>query len=1176
MLRIRPITEFDILTSNSVEIKHETRSNSQDSLVSLDRTYDVNSKAPYGAQPTTKYKTYEEFNTSTHISMPISVPNVFLAGSKFEVFSKVLRGIDSKLVDGLAVGTYVLEKMGDTFEILPASDIDKDAKYKDNYLIGGDAISYLLDKADPNKDIKEILRDLCRSKVPSLEAVAVYERGNIVFGKSDGLWIIDEYYFETPNEYVKTCVKNKQDEIRDSLVMGSGVTGEFLPEIVALLAFRNNPRSVKDLMLKALPILPIGFRPSTVMRRDPISVEYNKVVRASNNLYEKLLDKSGAKLSAVRTAYKDLFQAYNSLTRNASYFSKHKPLVQILGTKEGALRDKLQATTIDFSGRGVIVVDVNMPVDTIGIPERMALALCELEVMEAMKVDGVNKQKLLSEQYFEERKAIAREIMEKSYVCLGRQPTLYSLGIQGFKVVIVESNAIKLNPIVLPAFNADCDGDQMYVFMPMSKDSKEEVEILMSNVNNLFFPKDGSCNLTPRQEMLYGIYLCYTAEPDDNSTLYTCERATDFENKVYADLKNQNVKITDKCMIAGKAYKTVGYALLKMALGRKEELQEVRLGVVPITTNRSVKEKVPSETFFKEYFKFIRLNYEVGRLLDTIQQFVRIGFTVANMYAPDVDVLHEVDTSDLKEEFYANLSKREELYNLGFELEDSYSLFFNEMYDILDSKMKKRIKETLGKDNGYIQLIESKARGSNSNLLQIFGMKGLMKKDQVDSFDTIIDVALSDQLNGLEHLVTAYGARIGVIDKTIKTFEPGYLSRQGSHVSRHTIIKSKDCGTKEGIRLTYSNLKEFCYTMLTGDSNTDYIMLKEYAVTMLEGRFIVGGGKMALTRKEAEDIFDNRIAKKLTFGGDILEIDSNPVIMRSPLTCEDPCCVQCYGIDLATNKTVVKGTSVGIIASQSIGEPMTQLIMNNFHKGGVSNTKNLTTSYDVIQDFLELIQMDKVASEPITRDLISPVEGTPVIKPINNTHGTLQILDEDGVNRFKSKAIIGLNTPLKEHVDIGDTICLYRGPMDINEVIRYRGVNAAQMYLLFSLYLTFHDQVFVNLKHFEVEVAGMTLKLCLKGNDYFKVGCYYSLSEYYSHNRDGAVFRLVLRGLKQVPKVRTDFFTATFLEDLSRTAMRNSLLSGTDELKDPLVRTCFGLKPRIGTHYEEYLKSRGN
>lgn len=1175
MFEVKPIEPSLITRTDSTKITSVIRSTNDTVEQRLSQAVDVLTESVYDNHYGDGIIRDRMFYKATHIKLVLPIVNVVLAGRDCGVLKKIIgSSIDCA---ELSQGGCILQVSDNDrgYDIINPNDIKSDVVYDSTkHYIGGRAVRFLLDRVDVEQRLSRVIYSSCVKYVPySLRKLLPNASIGTITKDSGDLWVIDEYYIKVSDLRVINYLKDNLDKIRAELLECEDGKGSIMPEITALLAFRDDPNRFKDMIQGFIPVLPLGFRPTIEKKKDPLSVLYNRVVQANLDV-ENIIFAPSCKLNVVRCSYVTLYYKYIGLILEKAKYddNKFKTLIDILTGKEGVIRNNVQSTTIDFSGRSVITVDPTMSVDTIGIPKEMAFNLCELGAVRKFKSDNINRSDCFDDKYHRAMVEKAAEILKGLYVLAGRQPTLYNLGIQAFKVKIVDGYSIVMNPIVTPAFNADFDGDQMHVNLPQTERSQKEARVLMANVNNIFLPRDGTCHIAPRHEMIYGLYKCYKAVPDVGARKYTYADNNVFLSRIFRQLTNQDVHIDDCCTIGNKSYETIGKAALKIILG-PGRLQDVRLGVTPITFDESIPEKMVKGSFYKEFFKYVRLNYSVDTYVKIVNQTVQLGFVVANLYPPDINVLKNIDTSDLKKEFEESTRKREEYYYLGFDTSSSFNLYYSTEYNKLEKKVIKRVKDTLGEDNGFIQLIESGARGDDSNLLQLFGMKGMILKNQVEAFTSIIETPLSEQLTGLEHNITAYGSRQGIIDKVIGTYAPGYLSRKMSHAARNLSIVSEDCGTTDGILFTYSFLVSmYGVSRLDGEGYFNYVTIKNYACKILEGRIIVGGVK-PLSLAEAEEVFITHIAK---YENDsVIELDG--VKMRSPLCCKDQCCCKCYGVDLATNRMVVVGTPVGHLAGPTIGEPVTQLIMKNFQKGGVAGLKNLTSSFDTLSDLLEMFSVSKGESKdvPIVHDFISPVEG--FVKTVSKRDGTcdLLIVDEKGKNNLRQKVVVYEDVELKDYVKVGDSIQKEEGTLDINEILAIRGVDTAQMFMLFNAYNIFVNEVYVNFKYFEILVSGMTFYMCTKSNNNFKTGHYYTLKDYTIGNKDGAEFIKLLRGLKQAEKVKDDFFTAIYLEDVGTAMMRNVAISGKDRLVDPFVRATLGLNPGIGSDVDDYLEKRG-
>lgn len=1159
-IKIRPVNSGDIKETYG-EVKHLINTNSVYEQLSVESTTIFGSKS--------KKSDYEDtsiYNRRGYIHFPIPVLNFFLAGDNANILNKLL----GKKVSQIAEGRIVFDKA--TGKEIYAEKLDKSLIYNEEILIGGNYIKYLIDILDIERCIENYLGSIIYDMFPRS-----FKKNNACFDKigniskiTGKIWIIDDYYFNPLIELDEDMIEESLPYLRKDMV------SEHTSTLVLLLSIRGQKEKVRDQIMDNMIVMPIGYRPSIDKKKDPLTKAYNRVVKCNNDL-KNALKYSNVTIESVRIRYKELITEVKNVTvenRNR-YNEQFTPIADLLKGKTGHIRECMQGTRSDYTGRSVIVVDPFMSIDTIGIPRVMAEKLMELNVIQNYKTKSNNKSGIFIPGMKALRQAEAAKILEGKYAIIGRQPTLYYLGIKAFKVKIVEGNSIILNPLSTPSFNADFDGDQMYCSIPITKEAQEEVDKLLASTNNLFLPRSGECHISPRQEIIYGLWRASNEKTNNKSNLYFYEDTHMAYVDILEKVCSQEINIYDVVEIEGKI-STAGIIAIKACLG--VTYSKYKLGVLPLTIDSSEKDKAVSEGWFKELMKIIALD-DKRKFISVTNKLVKLGFSIANIFPPNISVLNYPDVSNLIDEFDERIREREELYNMGFETEMSFTSFYDKEYSKLESDIKSALKKGLGSGNGYMDMVESGARGSMSNVLQLFGMKGRVMKNEDEAFNAIIRHPLSAQLTGLEHFITAYGARQGLVDKTIKTYEPGYLSRKMSHTSSPMYITTSDCGTQEGILLDYDFVKQFIPEHLfSKDDIYNNKLVRDYVIKLLIGRYIVGFEHEIITSEDAEEIYNTMIAS--VDKGNIVK--KQGVKLRSVITCLNPCCVKCYGRDLGSNKSAVIGLPIGYIAAQSIGEPGTQLTMKNFQSGGVAGVTNLTSSFDKMSDYLHVYDLKNKSrnDKAIGYDYIAPVEG--FIETISRGDGykELKIKNYNSkgilVNKLKQTVILYDEVQLKDYVKVGDSIQLIQGDLNIREILNYRTPEYAQKYLVMMLFNIFQQEVFVSLKHFEVLVASMTFYICLKGNKQFKTGNYYTIQEYYRYDRSECEFAKTIKGIGEVATYRTDVLSTIFMENIVKGITRSIITSGYDTLTNPLIRTSFGLDLGIGSDVTGYIEGRDN
>lgn len=1235
----------------------------------LDVTKSVESTALFGGGTASKNKSLIDnsiYTNMAYINLAIPVMNYFLGGLELSVFSKLITawyGEDAPKVSAIASGQVMFSKK----ENAPIySHVAKNSglEYSDDILIGAEYIEYLIKNIDVNILLEREVFDIACNAVKKLKNRSI-KIGKATITRGEGkYWILDDYYFNPECELPEAEFGLKvTDQLQEVLFKYENL-------IIYLLSIRDSKEGINlllDQIMYKMFVLPIGYRPRFKKRKDPMTKAYDNIVRLSNELANKK-KQYGISVEDVRLSYVDLVNAVKKvMVKNTDPYDKSfRTLFDTITGKKGLIRDRMMGVRADFSGRSVIVVDPEMSVDTIGVPRAMAKKLMELRVLKSVETDKFNKDFILRDRRkFEE---MAAELLEGEYAIIGRQPTLYKYGVQAFKVKIVEGNAIVLNPLSCPAFNADFDGDQMHIRVPIGEKAQAEVKNLIANTKNLFYAKSGQCHIAPRQEIIYGLWLASTISGDDKKyKSKTIEYTSDLFDKVYTN----KINIYDKVIYRG-AITTVGQAAIRDCF--PDALKDTQFGAVPIVSKlkyyedftaeyertlakkmrqleegkitqeeldgwkkQKQKEKVAvkgvTEDWFKDFLKHVVLEFGEEAFIETTNKLVKLGFAIAEFFPPAIPVLNFPDTKKYKLEFDKRIEKRELLYARGFETELAFNSFYDDEFKRLSSiidnillgknddlkkdlekedKVKKeelekgkitqaeydawlasrnkeieeetaiRAANKISDDSGFKQMMDSGARGSIKNLRQVFGMKGRIQKNSAEIFNTIIDTPVADQLTADEHYVASYGSRHDLIDKSISTFKPGYLSRRMCHSANAISIISEDCGDTEGTLLSFEFIKQFIDPEDASKPNEEVVeQVTKFVSKILDGRFIIledgTTSEQLLNSRQIKSVINRFFVS--TPKDAPLQIHEG-IRLRSPLSCKKPCCSKCYGrYDGTQANHAAVGLPVGFEASTSIGEPGTQMTMKNFQGGGVAGQKNLTSSFDLMNQYLELQDL-RSKGNIVTYDYLAPVAGN--LKTISNGDGTKTLVIYDPEDR-KQKSLSSFKVrlfeevKLKEHVEVGESICAIQGQYNIREVVKLRGITYAQKYLAMVLYSMFVAQsVDVNFKHFEVLISSMSFYVCTRGNDDYKAAHFYTANEYYDETKDksGAEFLMTMKGLKDTPRFREDVFSTMFLEDIKRGIHRSIIVSGKDSMKLPIVRYAFGLNIGIGTAIPAYMEER--
>lgn len=1199
-VNVRPINSQDISLSYG-EVKNLIGSGINEGKFSSNvESVSIFGSALHDGEEDRRYE--DPYTHMGHIKLALPVLNPFLAGEDGYVWQKIINSdIEPDIADVVRGNKFYNVKEGKAVHV---SNLTGTYSERD-WLVGGQYLRKLIDEMDVEKEIEDLIYDtyvyptLRNQKVGDEEytETQMWRMFKIKFGKitrgSGACWILDDYYYTAPEDRVDYPYGDLEYIVHTT--MKDELT-QHMNRLVLLLALRDNKSRFRDQVQDIVFVLPIGYRPRIEGGPDPLTKQYNYLVKANNDLRE-VISYSNIDIKTVQSRYKELYNRVVNIMIGCKTMwnsESYKPLMETLGHKSGLIRNNMQATRVDYSGRTVIVSDPTMPLDYVGVPKAMCEKLCELEILEEWNTKAENKAYIMSKKFEGKRIEMAARLLEDEMVVIGRQPTLYYLGIQGMKVKVVEGNALVLSPLVTQPYNADFDGDQMHVNKPITEEAKREVRNLMQSTNNLFYPKNGEITVVPRHEILYGLYIASTVKNGRNQPVKWSR--TNMSNLINELGLNSNVSISEAvfegvCKQLVNVYDTVnvpntpydnetaGIVAIKFALG--SAYANYVIGVNPITTygKSSEKDKAVTVGWCKSILQHMAETGNKSYFVDCVNKLVKLGFAVAEIYPPSISMTNAPDVREMVEEFDRVIKKREELFNRGFETEEAFSSFYSKEYSALEKKAKKVISDMLGPDSGWKSMVDSGAKGSLSNLLQLFGFKGRMMKDQRTAFNAIVKSSLNEGLSQLEHGITSYGSRQGIIDKVVATDKPGYLSRKITHTAANISVTEEDCGTEDGLLLTYWDIRQFIpeYQLTKSELyNSDYVV-KPYFCKILSGRYVQPGSVYVPNEKEAEAFYDMYVARSVD--GELEVLDG--IVMRSPITCDNPCCAKCYGRDLSTmSKEPAVGTPIGYIAAQSIGEPGTQLTMKNFQKGGVAGAGGLTSSFDKVNDYMHLHSLRKGSvDDPISYDFISPISGD--VEEVHLGNGTKEVkilaYGKDGKykNRLRSKLVVFEDIALKSHVEKGESIQLVQGDLDIREIMKERSIEEAQKYLTLVLYDTFKNEVDVNIKHFEVVVAGMTYLVCVASNDYFKTGSFYTMEEANAHDTDGAAFFKTLKGIKEVPKYKNDFFSTIFMENIGESVRRSIVLNPHDEMKNPIVRMSFGMFYGLGSDVDSYITERG-
>jgi len=841
-------------------------------------------------------------------------------------------------------------------------------------------------------------------------------------------------------------------------------------------AFRTSGNSPTWMIIDVLPVIPPELRPMVQLDGGRFATSdlndlYRRVINRNNRL--KRLIQLNAPDIIVRNEKRMLQEAVDALIDNGrrgravtgANSRALKSLSDMLKGKQGRFRQNLLGKRVDYSGRSVIVVGPELKLYQCGVPKEMAIELFRPFVMKKLVEDGIaNNIKSAKKMVDRARNEVwdALDIVIKEHpVLLNRAPTLHRLGIQAFEPILVEGRALKLHPLVCTAYNADFDGDQMAIHVPLSAEAQAEARILMLSANNLLRPQDGQPVTVPTQDMILGAYYL-TFERDEEGT----GKAFASPNEALMAYNDGSVGIHSPIKV--RVTKIVDgvpkYKIIDTTVGRI-------LFNEPIPQDLGFVDRTNPETMFDYEIGFKAGKKQLGEIIDRC--ITKYGFTISAEVLDNIKDLgfkystrgavtisiSDMTVPEAKKTLIEATEKKvldiERQFRRGFITdEERYRLVINE-WEQTTKDVTGALQNSLDEFNPIYMMANSGARGSMNQIRQLAGMRGLMASTSGKTIEIPIKANFREGLTVLEYFVSSRGARKGMADTALRTADSGYLTRRLVDVSQDVIIRESDCGTVEGV------VAKAIY-----DKN----------------QLVQGLGESIHGRFPSENICDPNTGELLFSADTMLKISDaeffesrgiNEIKIRSVLTCESKSgvCAKCYGVNLATGTPVNEGEAVGVIAAQSIGEPGTQLTMRTFHTGGIAGD-DITQGLPRVEELFEARKPKKMAQ-------LAEINGKVSIEETKkNAVCALTITNEaDGDTKvYQIPYSAGILVAEGDNVQMG--IELTGGSLNPHDVLRIRGVSPCHNYLIQEVQKVYRQQgVDINDKHIEVIVRQMMRKV---------------------------------------------------------------------------------------------------
>jgi len=972
-------------------------------------------------------------------------------------------------------------------------------------------------------------------------------------------------------------------ELKEELKQSTGQKKvRIIRRLEVIESFRQSGNDPRWMIIDVIPVIPPDLRPMVQLDGGRFATSdlndlYRRVINRNNRL-KKLLD-LGAPDIIVRNEKRMLQEAVDALIDNgrrgrAVTGPGNRPLKSLsdmLKGKQGRFRQNLLGKRVDYSGRSVIVVGPELRMYQCGLPKEMALELFKPFVMKKLVEDNVahniKSAKRMVERVMPQVWDVLEEVIADHPVLLNRAPTLHRLGIQAFQPVLVEGRAIKLHPLACTAYNADFDGDQMAVHVPLSVEAQAEARFLMLAATNILKPSDGKPVCVPTQDMVLGSYYL-TMDRDDTKGSGSYFHSKDeaimaYEVKEIGIHASINVRMTREengVVTSGIINTTVGKIIFNQSIpqdlgfvDRNDEKQKFNLEIDFLVTKKNLG-KIIDKCYSKHG------PAETSIMLDNIKA---LGYHYSSIGAVTVaaaDMIVPERKYELLKEADETVEKIEKMYKRGFISEDERYERVIEKWTKTTEDVADALMDSMDKFNPIFMMADSGARGSKSQIKQLAGMRGLMANPSGKIIELPIRASFKEGLDVLEYFISTHGARKGNADTALKTADSGYLTRRLVDVSQDVIVREEDCGTTEGIYV--SEIKE---------GNEVIEELKE----RLTGRYL------------AEDIVDEKTQEVIATNDTYMDSDLaekivatgvKKVKIRSVFTCKCKIgvCAKCYGMNMATAKQINIGEAVGIIAAQSIGEPGTQLTMRTFHTGGVAGA-DITQGLPRVEELFE-------ARKPKGLAIVSEIDGTVRVEETKKKR-TVIVTNEDG-EEHSYDIPFGSRLKVKDGdvIEAGDEVT--EGSINPHDIMNIKGVDGARRYLLSEVQKVYRLQgVDINDKHLEVVVRQMTRKVKVtdSGDTSLLPGTMIDMFDFYEANEEvkklggeEAKGDLALLGITKAALATDSFLSAASFQETTRVLTEAAIKGKVDPLLGLKENVIIGKLIPAGTGMMRYRSVRLN
>jgi DNA-directed RNA polymerase subunit beta' len=978
---------------------------------------------------------------------------------------------------------------------------------------------------------------------------------------------------------IKSCIK--------TIMQHKGVLGQkrlrLIKRIEIIESFRKSGNRPEWMILDVLPVIPPELRPMVQLDGGRFATSdlndlYRRVINRNNRL--KKLMELGAPDIIVRNEKRMLQEAVDALIDNGRRGKpitgpgnrELKSLSGMLRGKQGRFRQNLLGKRVDYSGRSVIVVGPELKIYQCGIPKEMALELFKPFVMKKLVEMNQAHNIKSAKRTVERAKPIVWDVLEEVIkdhpVLLNRAPTLHRLSIQAFEPVLIEGRAIKLHPLVCGAFNADFDGDQMAVHVPLSIEAQSEARFLMLASNNILKLSDGRPVMTPTQDMVIGCYYMtlvkkgakgegrYFKDPDEAVMAYQVKeislqseinvrREIEIDGQVYSKV----IKTTAGKILFNEAIpQDLGFVERK----KPEDYLEYEINFVA--------DKKKLQLIVEKCYK-VKGSTETAAMLDKLKT---MGFKYSTLGAVTTSVfdMHVPDEKQrILKETEEKILEMERKFRKGLITEDERYKATIDIWNEATASVEKALKENFEEDNPLWMMAISGARGNMNQIRQLAGMRGLMSNPSGRIMEVPVKTSFREGLSVLDYFISSHGGRKGLADTALKTADSGYLTRRLVDVAQEVIVRDEDCFKSMGEKVRGIEI-----SAITGDTENEII---ERLSDRISGRFAVED----IANPETGEIIvkSNEMIKQEQ--AELIEkLGIKTVSIRSPLTCrlKNGICCKCYGKNMASGEEVQVGEAVGIIAAQSIGEPGTQLTMRTFHTGGVATNEDITQGLPRVEELFE-------ARKPKGMAVVCEYSG---IAGIVEEEGTKKVIIKTDNEEKEYVIPFGARLKVKDGDSVEPGTILTEGSVNPHDILKIKGVKGVQQYLCQEVQSVYRNQgVEINDKHIEIIIRQMLKKVRVEdvGDTDMLPGELMDIMKFEEENervlQNGgrpATAKRILLGITKASLATDSFLAAASFQETARVLTEAAIKNKIDPLIGLKENVIIGKLIPAGTGLKEY------